>query len=110
MKEGKIKAGDIVVISSAAGAVGTIACQLAKLKGAYVIGLTSQERKAKFLKEELDVDYPLLYNDPLFPQRLRDAVHKLGGEIDCYIDSVGGQITEEVIPLMDNNSKIVLGN
>eukprot|EP00948_MAST-09A_sp_MAST-9A-sp1_P003438 g3438.t1 len=108
-REAQARSGDICVVSSAAGAVGSTTAQLLKkLCGAYVIGLTSRDEKCKFIKEELECDYALNYKDPLFDQKLSSAVRSLGGEVDAYFDMVGGPITEKVIPLMDNNTKVIL--
>ena len=69
---GKVKAGDFVVVSGAAGATGSVVCQIAKLKGAKVLGIAGSEDKVQWLKE-LGVDDALNYKDPQFAKNFRDS-------------------------------------
>lgn len=70
---GKVKKGDFVVVSGAAGATGSIVGQIAKIKGARVLGLAGADDKVKWLKEELGFDEALNYKDPEFTKKFRDA-------------------------------------
>ena len=88
---GQIKKGDFVVVSGAAGATGTVVGQIAKLKGAKVLGLAGEDSKVSWLKEELGFDEALNYKDPQFAKKFRDATKDL---IDVYFDNVGGEILD----------------
>jgi NADPH-dependent curcumin reductase CurA len=66
MNVAKVKAGDVVVVSGAAGAVGSIAGQIAKIQGATVIGVAGSDQKCQWLKTDLGFDNALNYKDPDF--------------------------------------------
>lgn len=89
----KIKEGDFVVVSGAAGATGSMACQIAKLKGAKVLGLAGSDDKVQWLKE-LGCDDALNYKDANFKS---DFKAKTKDEIDVFFDNVGGEILELAI-------------
>ncbi|KAJ4382586.1 hypothetical protein N0V86_001808 [Didymella sp. IMI 355093] len=88
---GQVKAGDFVVVSGAAGATGSVVGQIAKLKGAKVLGLAGEDSKVAWLKEELGFDEALNYKDPQFKDKFRAATK---GLIDVYFDNVGGEILD----------------
>jgi NADPH-dependent curcumin reductase CurA len=67
---GQVKAGDFVVVSGAAGATGSVVCQIAKIKGATVLGIAGSDDKVEWLKE-LGCDYALNYKDPEFAKKFR---------------------------------------
>lgn len=69
----KVKSGDVVVVSGAAGAVGSIAGQIAKIQGATVIGVAGSDEKCRWLKEELGFDQALNYKDPDFARKFKSA-------------------------------------
>jgi len=82
-----LKEGDVVFVSAAAGAVGSVACQIAKIKGHTVIGSAGGAEKVAFLKE-IGVDHVIDYKKtPDLTQALRAASP---GGIDVYFDNVGG--------------------
>jgi NADPH-dependent curcumin reductase CurA len=81
---GQVKAGDFVVVSGAAGATGSVVGQIAKLKGATVLGLAGEDSKVAWLKEELGFDEALNYKDPDFVKKFRAATK---GLIDVYFDN-----------------------
>lgn len=70
---GQVKKGDFVVVSGAAGATGSVVGQIAKIKGAKVLGLAGGDDKVKWLKEELGFDEALNYKDPEFASKFRAA-------------------------------------
>ena len=70
---GKVKAGDFVVITGAAGAVGSVAGQIAKLKGATVLGIAGSDDKVQWLKDDLKFDNALNYKDPDFAKKFKEA-------------------------------------
>ncbi|KAF2847571.1 NADP-dependent leukotriene B4 12-hydroxydehydrogenase [Plenodomus tracheiphilus IPT5] len=88
---GQVKKGDFVVVSGAAGATGSVVGQIAKLKGATVLGLAGEDSKVAWLKEELGFDEALNYKDPEFKKKFRE---KTKGLIDVYFDNVGGEILD----------------
>lgn len=95
----RLDPGDTVVVSSAAGAVGTIVGQLAKVRGAgRVIGSVGSAEKAKFVVDDLGYDEAFDYHDG-WPE--------LGG-IDFYYDNVGGRQLEEAIDAMNPHGRILL--
>ena len=70
---GKVKAGDFVVVSGAAGATGSVVGQIAKLKGATVLGIAGSDDKVEWLKRDLEFDNALNYKDPEFAKRFKEA-------------------------------------
>lgn len=69
---GQVKAGDFVVVSGAAGATGSVVGQIAKLKGAKVLGIAGSDDKVEWLKE-LGFDDALNYKDPEFATKFKDS-------------------------------------
>ncbi|MGV9867389.1 NADP-dependent oxidoreductase [Rhodococcus koreensis] len=84
---GELAGGDVVWISSAAGAVGSLAAQIAKLRGHYVVGSTGSTEKVRFLLEELNLDAAFDYHTPDLTRALDSAAPD---GIDLYFDNVGG--------------------
>jgi len=101
---GKVQAGETVLVSAAAGATGSIAGQIAKLKGARVIGLTSTAAKISRL-EELGYDGTINYRET---KDLEAAIQKLCPEgVNVYFDNVGAQTLEAVLPTMAERGRVV---
>lgn len=96
--------GDTVVVSAAAGATGSVAAQIAKARGARVIGIAGGERKCGWLTDTLGLDDAIDYrNDNLF-----DALKaKCPDGIDVYFDNVGGQTLEAVLFRANRLARIV---
>ncbi|KAL8669619.1 MAG: hypothetical protein Q9168_005794 [Polycauliona sp. 1 TL-2023] len=82
---GQVKAGDFVVISGAAGATGSVVGQIAKLKGARVLGIAGSEDKVGWLKGELGFDDALNYKDKDFASKFKEATKD---HIDVFFDNV----------------------
>jgi len=78
---GKVKAGDFVVVSGAAGATGSVVGQIAKLKGATVLGIAGSDDKVQWLKEELGFDAALNYKDKDFFKKFRAATKVSPGHV-----------------------------
>jgi NADPH:quinone reductase len=98
--------GDTVVISGAAGAVGIVAGQIAKIMGAKVIGIAGSDEKCKLIKEQFGFDEAINYKTS---RSLRKDLAKLCPEgVDCYFDNVGGEITEAVAANIDFHARIAL--
>ena len=88
---GKPKEGETVVVSAAAGSVGSIVGQIAKIKGCNVIGIAGGKDKCHWLTSELGFDAAVDYKDGATFKALRAAAPK---GIDVYFDNVGGDILE----------------
>ncbi|WP_194834853.1 NADP-dependent oxidoreductase [Nocardia sp. XZ_19_369] len=102
---GKLSEGDIVLVSAAAGAVGSVAGQIAKAKGATVIGIAGGPEKCRMLTEELGFDAAIDYRAGNVLKQLR-AVAPDG--IDIYFDNVGGEILDAALANLRRGARVVL--
>lgn len=102
---GQPQPGETVVVSGAAGAVGTTVCEIAKIKGCRVVGVAGSDEKNRYLKEELGVDAVINYKTDDIRQALKDACPN---GIDVYFDNVGGEISDAVMPLINRGSRIII--
>ncbi|RYE52121.1 MAG: NADP-dependent oxidoreductase, partial [Rhizobiaceae bacterium] len=94
---GKLKDGEQVFVSTAAGSVGSIVAQIAKIKGCYVIGSTGSDDKAEWLKS-LGIDVVINYKK----EPIRDALKRAAVKgIDVYFDNVGGDHLNAALPRMN---------
>ncbi|MGD1933948.1 MAG: NADP-dependent oxidoreductase [Candidatus Phaeomarinobacter sp.] len=101
---GKPQAGETVVVSAAAGAVGSVAGQLAKAHGARVVGIAGSDKKCAWLTEELGFDAAINYNsEPVMKALKRDAPDG----VDVFFDNVGGDNIEGVLFRMNTHGRIV---
>lgn len=106
MDIGKPKAGETVVVSGAAGAVGVVVGQIAKIQGCRVIGIAGSDEKTTMLKEEFGFDEAFNYKTN---PNIRLAVSKLCPEgVDVYFDNVGGEISDGVISNLNFHARIPL--
>ena len=102
----EFKEGDVVFVSGAAGAVGQIVGQIARLKGASrVIGSAGSPEKVKYLTEELGFDAAFNYKDGPVAEQLAAAAPN---GIDVYFDNVGGEHLEAAIEVMNLNGRITM--
>jgi len=105
LEVGKIKEGDIVLVSGAAGAVGSLVGQIAKLKGCTVIGIAGGKQKCDYLLNELGFDAAIDYKS----EDLMEALHeKCPKGIDVYFDNVGGDILNAALTKLRLNARIVI--
>jgi hypothetical protein len=101
---GQPKPGETVVVSGAAGAVGTIVGQIAKIKGCRVVGIAGSDDKVRYLESELGFDGAFNYKTAKnYVEKLR---HLCPQGIDVYFDNVGGPITDAVIPLLNPHARL----
>jgi len=100
----KVEAGDVIYISGAAGAVGNVAGQLAKIRGCKVIGSTGSMEKVKFLREECGFDIAFDYKTGPVVEQLK--VEAPGG-IDVYFDNVGGEALEAALSMLRVHGRII---
>ena len=102
---GQPKAGDTVVVSAAAGAVGMVAGQIAKIKGCRVIGIAGGAEKCRWITSELGFDAAIDYKN----EKVRDGLAKNCPKgIDVYFDNVGGEILDEVLARLAMGARIVI--
>lgn len=102
---GQVRAGETVVVSAAAGAVGSLAGQIARLDGARVIGIAGGAHKASFLTDELGFDAAIDYKGEDVAARLR-ALAPEG--IDVYFDNVGGELLDVVLDQIRERARVVI--
>jgi NADPH-dependent curcumin reductase CurA len=100
---GALKDGEQVFVSTAAGAVGSVAAQIAKIKGCYVVGSTGDEAKATWLRDEVGLDAVINYKAQPIRQAVEDATPK---GIDVYFDNVGGETLEAALRRMNTLGRI----
>jgi NADPH-dependent curcumin reductase CurA len=105
LEVGRPKPGETVVVSGAAGAVGSVAGQLAKMNGCRVVGVAGSNEKIRYLTEELGFDAGINYKTDDLRSALRDACPN---GIDVYFDNVGGAVTDAVLFQMNDFGRIVL--
>jgi NADPH-dependent curcumin reductase CurA len=102
---GQIKAGDTVVISGAAGAVGIIAGQIAKIKGCHVVGIAGGPEKCAFAVKEIGYDACIDYKQGDIRAALREHCPK---GVNVYFDNVGGEILDAVLGHLARGARVVI--
>jgi NADPH-dependent curcumin reductase CurA len=102
---GHARAGETVVVSGAAGAVGSIAVQIATIEGCRVIGIAGGQEKCDWLTEGLNVDAAIDYKRADLAARLREATPD---RIDVYFDNVGGEILDLALARLAVHARVVL--
>ena len=100
---GQLKDGEQVFVSTAAGAVGSVAAQIAKIKGCYVVGSTGAADKAAWLKDEVGLDAVINYKETPIRKALEEATPK---GIDVYFDNVGGDHLEAALRRINTLGRI----
>jgi len=102
---GKPKEGDTVVVSGAAGAVGSVAGQIAKIKGCRVIGIAGGPEKCRLVTEEFGFDGAIDYRMPDLRRMLRELAPR---GVDVYFDNVGGEILDDVLTCIARGARIII--
>ena len=102
---GQPKPGETVVVSAAAGAVGSIVGQLAKIKGCRAVGVAGSQTKCDYVVKELGFDACVSYRSPDLFAALKDTCPK---GIDVYFDNVGGDVLKTVLRLVNPFARIPL--
>jgi len=102
---GKPKEGDTVVVSGAAGAVGSVAGQIAKIKGCPVIGIAGGPEKCRVVTEEFGFDAAIDYRMPDLRRALRELAPR---GVDVYFDNVGGKILDDVLTCVARGARIII--
>lgn len=103
---GQPKEGETVVVSGAAGSVGMFVGQIAKIKGARVVGIAGSDDKCDYLKKELGFDATINYKTT---ENLGQALEEAcPNGVDVYFDNVGGAISDAVMSLLNDYARIPL--
>jgi NADPH-dependent curcumin reductase CurA len=100
---GRLKDGEQVFVSTAAGAVGSVVAQIAKIKGCYVVGSTGSDDKATWLKDVAGLDAVINYKTQPLRQALAEATPK---GIDVYFENVGGEHLDAALLRMNVGGRI----
>jgi len=103
---GKPKKGETMVVSGAAGAVGSVVGQIAKIMGCYVVGIAGTDEKVNMLTSEFGFDYGINYNTT---SNMRDAIAKAcPNGVDIYFDNVGGEISDAILFNINKFARMVI--
>lgn len=102
---GKPLKGETVVVSGAAGAVGSVVGQLAKMNGCRVVGIAGRDEKIDFLKNELRFDEAVNYRQKNWDQTFSSICPK---GVDIYFDNVGGEISDVVLGHINKFARIII--
>jgi NADPH-dependent curcumin reductase CurA len=102
---GRPEPGQTVVVSAAAGAVGMVVGQIAKIKGCRVVGIAGGPEKCRFIVEELGFDAAIDYKHEEVRTALREACPD---RVDVYFDNVGGEILDAVLTRLARHARIVI--
>ena len=105
LETGQPKAGETVVVSGAAGAVGQVVGQIAKIKGCKAIGIAGGKDKCDFVVKELGFDACIDYKSQDVKKALREACPE---GVDVYFDNVGGDILDAVLTQIRMKARIVI--
>lgn len=105
LEVGKPQAGETVVVSGAAGAVGMVVGQVAKIKGARVVGIAGGADKCRYLVEELGFDAAIDYKQGDIKKALKEHCPK---GVDVYFDNVGGDILDAVLTQLARHARIII--
>ena len=103
LEVGQPQAGETVMISAAAGSVGHMVGQIAKIKGCRVVGVCGSDEKCKKLIEDLGFDAAVNYKDANFRQNLKDATPE---GVDVYFDNTGGMILGSALFRLNSGGRI----
>ena len=102
---GKPQPGDTMVVSAAAGAVGSIAGQIGKIDGARVIGIAGGERKCAYITDELGFDAAIDYKNEDVGERLKELAPD---GVNVFFDNVGGPILDAVLDNLAMRARVVI--
>ncbi len=105
LEVGEPKEGQTVLVSAAAGGVGSIVGQIAKVRGCRAVGLTSSDEKCAWLTDELGYDAAINYKASNLRLALKEACPK---GIDVFFDSVGGAILNTVLTRLNHHGRVVV--
>jgi len=99
------KPGETVVVSAASGGVGQIAGQLARIRGARVVGVAGRAEKVRYVLDDLGFDACVSHLSPSLPQDLAAACPS---GVDAYFENVGGAVFDAVLPLLNRDARMTI--
>jgi NADPH-dependent curcumin reductase CurA len=108
MDAGRPKPGETLLVSGAAGAVGSLVAQYGKRAGCRVVGIAGGASKCGFLVDRLKLDDAIDYRRHTTAATLAAQIQRLTGGVDVYFDTVGGWITDAVIPLIKRRARVII--
>lgn len=108
MEAGKPRPGETLLVSGAAGAVGSLVAQFGKKAGCRVFGIAGGKEKCQFLTSKLNLDGAIDYRSFQTADALAQEIQRTTGGVDIYFDNVGGTITDAVIPLIKLRARIIV--
>jgi NADPH-dependent curcumin reductase CurA len=100
---GQPKPGETLVVAAAAGPVGSLVGQIARLKGCHTVGIAGGPEKCRYLREDLGFDAAIDHRAPDFAAQLERACPK---GIDIYFENVGGVVWDTVFPLLNEFARV----
>ncbi|XP_068633667.1 prostaglandin reductase 1-like isoform X2 [Battus philenor] len=99
------QAGETIVITGAAGAVGSHVGQIGKILGCRVIGFAGSDAKCEYLEKELQFDHAFNYKSVDIRAALKESAPN---RIDCYFDNVGGELSSTIMTYMNKNGRVAV--
>jgi len=102
---GQVKKDDVVLVSGAAGGVGALVCQLAKIKGAKVIGVAGGKDKCDVLVNEIGADAAIDYKKDNLDEKIKEYASE---GIDIFFDNVGGEILDAALDNIRDRARVVI--
>ena len=108
MEAGQPKPGETVVVSGAAGAVGSLVVQFAKKAGCRVVAIAGSAEKLRWLRDELRADQVLNYRELADANALASALDALNVKVDIYFDNVGGWISDAVLSRINLRGRMII--
>jgi NADPH-dependent curcumin reductase len=102
---GQPKEGETLVVSAAAGAVGSLVGQIGKIKGCRVVGIAGTDEKCRWIVDDLGFDAAVNYKTEPLRETLKQ---RCGGGIDVYFDNVGGETLDAVLSLINLRARIAV--
>lgn len=104
-KIANLRAGDTMVVSGAAGAVGSVVGQIGKIKGCMVVGIAGTDKKVQHIEEKFGFDKGINYNTT---ENMADALRQVCTDgVDVYFDNVGGEILDAVLQNINKDARII---
>ena len=105
LEVGQPKPGETLVVSGAAGAVGSLVGQIGKLKGCLVVGITGSEEKCRWITRDLGFDHAIHYKEEPVVEKLQECCPE---GVDVYFDNVGGKILDAVLGRINKHARLVI--
>ncbi len=105
LEVGKAKVGDTVLVSGAAGAVGSVVGQIAKIHGCHIVGIAGGPEKCKYIVDELGFDGAIDYKNENIREGIKTHCPK---GVDVYFDNVGGEILNTALTRINRGARVVI--